>query len=289
MGANEKLKARYRAVELQRKKNDERARRNRANAADAEAIRATLHRVGAVDAWERKRFDQAAESIRADAVKRRAGHFRGLQALVEQMRGRGLTFAQIAEFVGVDVREIQAELRRTRTEGHGGRGSTASPVARSRPVVIPEGAAVTIDRISDDVETNERDYSAYDPSRCVRCDAAMLDDDVAPRRGRRRLYCSDTCRRDASAARTAAERFGAPIRVIEVPRVGASQERSAVDRGPDGPVVPVDIANRVLADSEALRTLFAQLAEQARLKKLDRATLTAARELSKAVHPLRDW
>lgn len=289
MGANEKLKARYRAVQLQRTKNEERARRDRANAADAESIRATLHRVGAVDTWERKRLDQAAENIRADAVKRRAGHFRGLQALGEQMRGRGLTFAQIAELVGIDVREIQAELRRARTDGEVGHGSTVSPAARSRHVVIPEGAAVNVDLISDGVETNEGEYNAYDPSRCVRCNAAMLDEDAAPRRGRRRLYCSDTCRRDASAARTAAERYGAPIRVIEVPRVGASHERSAVDRGPDGPVVPVDTANRVLADSEALRTLLARLAEQARLKKLDRATLTAARELSNAVHPRRDW
>lgn len=289
MGANEKLKARYRAVELQRTKNEERARRDRANAVDAESIGAALHRVSAVDTWERKRFDQAAENIRVDAAKRRAGHFRGLQALVEQMRGRGLTFAQIAELVGVDVREIQAELRRARTEGEGGGGSIVSPVARSRPVVIPEGAAVTVDPISDGVETNESEYSAYDPSRCVRCDAAMLDEDAAPRRGRRRLYCSDTCRRDASAARTAAERYGAPIRVIEVPRVAVSQERSAVNLGPDGPVVPMDPASRVLADSEALRTLLARLAEQARLKKLDRATLTAARDLSNAVHPHRDW
>lgn len=289
MGSNENLRARYRAVEFQRKKNEEQARRDRANSVDAESIGAALHRVSAVDTWERKRFDQAAEDIRADAAKRRAGQFRGLHSSVEQMRGRGLTFAQIAELVGVDVREIQAELRRARTEGEGGRGSTVSPVARSRHVVIPEGAAINVDPISDGVETNESEYNAYDPSRCVRCNAAMLDEDAAPRRGRRRLYCSDTCRRDASAARTAAERYGAPIRVIEVPRVGASQERSAVYRGPDGPVVPMDTANRVLADSEALRTLLARLAEQARLKKLDRATLTAARELSNAVHPRRDW
>lgn len=169
---------------MQRKKNEERARRDRANAVDAESIGAALHRVSAVDTWERKRFDQAAENIRADAAKRRAGQFRGLQALVEQMRGRGLTFAQIAELVGVDVREIQAELRRARTEGEGRRGSTVSPVARSRSIVIPEGAEVTVDPISDGVETNESEYSAYDPSRCVRCDAAMLDEDVAPRRGR---------------------------------------------------------------------------------------------------------
>ena len=290
MGANEKLKARYRAVELQRQKNEERARRDRANAVDAESIGAVLRRLNAVDTWERKRFDQAAENIRADAAKRRAGQFRGLQALVEQMRGRGLTSAQIAELVGVDVREILAELRRARSEGKGRPGSTVSSATRSRSAdVAPEGAAVAVDPISDGSERNESEGGAYDPTRCVRCDAVMLDAEALPRRGRRRLYCSDTCRRDASAARTAAERYGAPIRVIEVPRVAASQERSAVNLGPDGPVVPMDTATRVLADSEALRTLLARLAEQARLKKLDRATLTAARELSNAVHPHRDW
>ena len=291
MGANEKLKARYRAVELQRKKNAERARRDRANASDAESIRATLHRVGAVDTWERKRFDQAAENIRADAVKRRAGHFRGLQALVGQMRGRGLTFAQIAELVGVDVREIQAELRRARAEGEGGRGLTVSPAARSRSDVIPEGAAVTVDPIADGVETNESEDSAYDPTRCVRCDAVMLDEEPSPRprRGRRRLYCSVTCRRDASAARMAAERFGAPIRVVEVPKDVASQKQSAGTSEPHRSVAPVDVADSVLYDGEELRGLLARVTEQARLKKLDRATLTAARELSNAVHPHRDW
>ncbi|MCP3810996.1 hypothetical protein NLX62_01365 [Mycobacteriaceae bacterium Msp059] len=45
----------------------------------------------------------------------------------------------------------------------------------------------------------------------------------------------------------------------------------------------------VVEDGEALRRVLAQVAEQARLKKLDRATLTAARDLSNAVHPRRDW
>lgn len=288
MGANEKLKARYRAVELQRKKNAERARRDRANASDAESIRATLHRVGAVDSWERKRFDQAAENIRADAVKRRAGHFRGLQALVGQMRGRGLTFAQIAELVGVDVREIQAQLRRA--GGKGGHDSAISPAARSRAAeVVPEDAAVNDDPICDGVEGNESEGGAYDPTRCVRCDAVMLDEDATPRRGRRRLYCSDTCRRDASAARIAAQRYGAPIRVIEVPKAAALQKQSAGAPEPHRPVAPVDAANSVLDDGEALRGLLTRLAEQARLKKLDRATLTAARDLSNAVHPRRSW
>ncbi len=290
MGANEKLKARYRVVERQRKKSEDVARRDLANAADAESIRATLHRVGAVDAWERKRLDQAAQNICADAVRRRAGHFRGLHALVEQMRGRGLTVAQVADLVGVDRREIQAELRRAR-EGDKGTRRTKSPcAAHSRSAdVEPEGTAVTVDPISYGVERDARDGAPYDPTRCVRCDAVMLDAEAAPRRGRRRLYCSDTCRRDASAARMAAERFGKPIRVVEVPKAAAPQKQPEETPEPHRPDAPMDTASGVMEDGEALRRVLARLADQARLKKLDRATLTAARELSNAVHQHRDW
>lgn len=287
MSANEKLRARYRAVELQRKKNEERARRDRASAAGAEEIRAILHRVGAVDTWERKRFDHAAESIRADAVKRRSGHFCGLQTVVEQMRGRGQTLAQIAELAGIDVRELQIMLRRARSGDTGRQGPSASPEASGRP----DSSSIVLDPRSEDAAEGSPSGGAggYDPTRCIRCDAAMLDEDAAPRRGRRRLYCSDTCRRDASAARNAAQRYGAPIRVIEVPRAAASQKRSAETPEPRQAVAPMDAANRVLDDGEALRELLTRVAEQARLKKLDRATLTAARDLSNAVHPHRDW
>lgn len=287
MSANEKLRARYRARELQRKKNEERARRDQANAAGAEEIRAILHRVGAVDTWERKRFDHAAESIRADAVKRRSGHFRGLQAVIEQMRGRGQTLAQIAELAGLDGRELQAVLRRARSGDAGRQGRSASSGASGRPDSDPIG----LDLRSEDAPEGSpsRGAGGYDPTRCVRCDAAMLDEDAAPRRGRRRLYCSDTCRRDASAARNAAQRYGAPIRVIEVPKAAASQQRSAETPEPRQAVAPLEAAKSVLDDGETLRGLLSRLAEQARLKKLDRATLAAARELSNAVHPHRDW
>lgn len=284
MAANEKLRARYRARELQRKKNEDRARRDQANAAGAEEIRAILHRVGAVDTWERKRFDHAAESIRADAVKRRSGHFRGLQTVIEQMRGRGQTLAQIAELAGLDVRELRAVLRRARSGDAGRQG----PPASSKPSRRPD---IGLDPRSEDAaaESSSGGAGGCDPTRCIRCDAAMLDEDAAPRRGRRRLYCSDTCRRDASAARNAAQRYGAPIRVIEVPKAAASQKRSAESPEPHQAVAPMDTANRVLDDGEALRELLSRVAKQARLKKLDRATLTVARELSNAVHPHRDW
>jgi hypothetical protein len=293
MGANEKLLARRRAWEVQRKKIEERARRDRANAAGAEEIRAILHRVDAVDIWERKRLDQAAGNIRADAVKRRAGHFRRLQAVVEQMRARGQTVALIAELVGVDGREIQTALRRARTGDQGGRGSTASAVASSRPVdAVNPAVDSSVDPLPEDVPrgaTGEGVGGGHDPTRCVRCDAVMLDEDAAPRRGRRRLYCSDTCRRDASAARTAAQRHGAPIRVVEVPKVIASQELSARTGGRNEPVSQVDAVGTALDDAGVLCELLTRVAERARCKKLDRATLTAARDLSNAVHPHRSW
>lgn len=294
MGANEKLLARRRAWEAQLKKNEERARRDRANAAGAEEIRAILHRVNVVDIWECRRLDQATENIRADAVKRRSGHFRGMQTVIEQMRARGQTVAQIAELAGVDVREIQIVLRRARTADQSGRGSTASAAASSRPVdaVDPNTESVSVDPQPEDVprgSPGEGVGGGYDPTRCVRCDAVMLDEDAAPRRGRRRLYCSDTCRRDASAARTAAQRYGAPIRVVEVPKVTASQEQSEPTGRRNEPVVQVDAVGTALGDAGVLCELLTRVAEQARLKKLDRATLTAARDLSNAVHPHRSW
>jgi hypothetical protein len=295
VNSNAKLLARRRARELQAMANGKRYRRDRANADDAATIRAMLHRVGAVDTWERKRLDQAAEHIRADAAKRRAGYFSGLQAAVDQMWDRGQTLAKIAALVEVDVRDIRAALRRARTGDDGGRGSAGISIAGSRSTrpATQDARTDSGDAMSDaaDRRANGGDGAGnYDPTRCIRCDALMLDADDGPRRGRRRLYCSDACRRDASAARKAAERYGSPIRVVEVPRSGSFVEAAENAVPPTAAAVtPLDAAALILRNDEALQGLLAKLTEQARLKKLDRATLTAARELAKAVHPHRSW
>jgi hypothetical protein len=297
MNANAKLLARRRAREAQRRANEERYRRDRANADVVATIRMMLHRVGAIDKWERKRLDQAAEHVRADATKKRASYFAGLQAAVDQMRDRGQTLALIATLVEVDVREIQAALRRARTGDNLGRGLVGPPGAGSRTIRSRTQDARTDSgtRTTDTAlqrSNGDDGASSYDSARCIRCDAMMFDADDAPRRGRRRLYCSDTCRRDASAARTAAERHGSPIRVVEVPRAGSCVEQTVEKKiVPQAPaaVTPLDAADITLHNDQALRALLARLTEQARLKKLDRETLTAARELAKAVHPHRSW
>ena len=76
-----------------------------------------------------------------------------------------------------------------------------------------------------------------------------------------------------------------------MPRAGSSTERNADKAVPQTPlaVTPLDAAGITLRDDESVQAVLARVTQQARLKKLDRATLTAARELAKAVHPHRSW
>ncbi|MCV7435566.1 hypothetical protein [Mycolicibacterium bacteremicum] len=261
MSAVSKLEARHRAREAQRKMNELRAQRQRANAEDATAVRAVIGRLHDVDEWEGRRLAQTRQQVTAEAQSRRRRYFAEAGASIRYMRDRGETLASIAELVGVDVSEIRAVLHSKGTKG---------------PVAAQPGARGTA---RTDMEW----------PRCVRCDALMMDPEDRPRRGRRRLYCSDSCRRDASAARMAAERHGAPIRVIEVPRAGSFAEPEALRADPPAPVsvTALDAADIASRDEQALCLLLARLTERARRKDLDRATLTAARDLAKAVYPYR--
>ena len=258
MSAVSKLEARRRAREAQRRANEVRAHRDRANTDDAAVIRALIGRLQDVDEWEGRRLVQSRQQVKAEAQSRRSRHLADAGASINNMRGRGETLATIAELVGVDVGEIRTLLRSKGTK----------PVAAH---ARPDG--------------DRRAEAAW--PRCVRCDALMMDPDDRPRRGRRRLYCSDTCRRDSSSARRAAERHGTPIRVIEVPRAGSFAEPEAFRTDPPvaTPVTALDAADIASRDQQALRLMLARLTELARRKHLDRATLSAARDLAKAVYP----
>lgn len=199
MSAVSKLAARRRAVEAQHRANEVRAQRDRANADDATAVRALIGRLQDLDEWQARRVAQSRQQVAAEAQRRRSRYHANAGASIKDMRERGATLAAVAELVGVDVREIRALLR-----------NKAAKTVKTQPAA--RAGAWRDDRL-------DRDWP-----RCVRCDALMMDPEDRPRRGRRRLYCSDTCRRDSSAARTAAERHGTPIRVVEVPRAGFSTD-----------------------------------------------------------------
>lgn len=291
MTASEEIRARYRAVEAQRRANEKRAGNNRANIDDAASIRVLLQRLGAVDAWESMRLDQIAESIREDAAQKRVSHLVNLQTVIGRMRDRGQTIASIAGIAEVEVRDLQGALRRARASESGGQCSTRSRDGRSIRVVNGVNSSSLVLADADRLSLTATDGSNFDPNRCVRCAAVMLDPE-APRRGRPRRYCSDTCRRDASAARTAAQRYGEPIRVVEVPRAGAGAGRAEPPKNAEIPVPDIrsacDAVELALHNADAMRILLSSVAKRARRKELDRATFEAARDLAKAVHPYRD-
>ena len=86
---------------------------------------------------------------------------------------------------------------------------------------------------------------------CPRCQQALLPDD-RPRQGRRRLWCSDACRRAAHAERRAAERAGMAVRVVEVPRASpAVRVPVLVARE----LTPEELVGQVLADPNTVRRL----------------------------------
>ncbi len=290
MTASEKIRARYRAVEAQRRANEKRARNNRANVDDAASIRVLLQRLGAVDTWESTRLDQVVGDIREDAARRRVSHLVNLQTVIGRMRDRGQTIASIAGIAEVEVRVLQGVLRRARASESGDQCSTRSRNGRSIPVVNGAKSSSLVPVDADRLSRTAIDGSNFDPNRCVRCDAVMLDPEVAPRRGRPRRYCSDTCRRDASAARTAAQRYGEPIRVVEVPHAGAGRAEPRKNAEMPAPDIrsACDAVELALHNADAMRILLSSVAKRARRKELDRATFEAARDLAKAVHPYRD-
>jgi hypothetical protein len=119
---------------------------------------------------------------------------------------------------------------------------------------------------------------------CPRC-GASLPPDFGPRRGRRRIWCSDRCRRDAHAERAAAARSDQPVRVIEVPRTVPGLIGPIVVTRPSDALSPAEAAARVLANPTALGYVLDSLTRQAREKRLDRNVQNAALELAKTLMP----
>ena len=264
MAAVSKLEARRRAWEAHCRAIESRAQRDRANTADATAVRTLIGRLQDVDEWQARRVAQSRQQVEAEAQLRCSRYYADACASIKDMRERGATLAAVAELVGVDVREIRALLR-----------SKAAKTVKAQPAARA-GAG--------------RDARAdTEWPRCVRCDALMMDREDRPRRGRRRLYCSDTCRRDSSAARMAAERHGTPIRVVEVPRAGSDTDLDTTPRDSPAsvPISALDAADIASRDERALCALLVSLTERARRKDLERATLTATRDLAKVVYPYR--
>lgn len=122
-----------------------------------------------------------------------------------------------------------------------------------------------------------------DPA-CPRCgqpvDGPLPGD--GPRRGRRKIWCSTTCRRAAHAERAAAQRAGLAIQVVEVPRRSPAIIRPVLVPRPP---TTADIELHLLDDAYNCAWFLNQLTARARKNELDSQVLRAARDLAHVLLP----
>ncbi len=114
---------------------------------------------------------------------------------------------------------------------------------------------------------------------CPRCGAA-LPPEAGPRRGRRRVWCSQNCRRAAHAARANAEQGSQLIRVVEVPRSTPVLIKPLIV---PRPMTSGEAAQRVLTDTDALSQVLRVLAARVRNGELPAGLAADARELARAI------
>lgn len=114
---------------------------------------------------------------------------------------------------------------------------------------------------------------------CPRCGSVLPPVD-GPQRGRRRVWCSQDCRRSAHAERAGAELGSQPVRAVEVPRaVPAFIKPVMVPR----PLTSSESADLVLGNSEALQHVLRGLTARVRAEGLGPDLYGDAVELAQAV------
>lgn len=114
---------------------------------------------------------------------------------------------------------------------------------------------------------------------CPRC-GAPLPPEAGPRRGRRRVWCSQNCRRAAHAERASAEQGSQPVRVVEVPRCAPVLIKPLIV---PRPMTSAEAAQRVLTDTEALGQVLRALTARVRNGELPGDLAANAHELARAI------
>lgn len=120
------------------------------------------------------------------------------------------------------------------------------------------------------------------PQKCPRCDTELPAEWDVRRRGRRRVWCSNKCRRAAHTERLAAERAGMAVQVVEVPRgLPVLPRIVAVPRE----LTSAELAYQMLDDPEALETVLRWLTARAAAKKLDKRVRAECLRLAHVLLP----
>ena len=142
-----KLEARRRAVEANRRANEARAARDKANIDDATNFLYEVGKVAEVEVWKKERLAQLREQVDAEAAKRVATHRAKAGAWVASMQGRGETLTTIAARTDVGIGIVRAMLRHApkAEKSTPSNGSHALGVGGAGDGAHPEGPAASND------------------------------------------------------------------------------------------------------------------------------------------------
>ncbi|MGP4057738.1 hypothetical protein ACTWP6_23430 [Mycobacterium sp. 4D054] len=106
-----KLEARRRAVEANRRANEARAARDKANIKDATTFMYEVGKIAEVEQWKKERLAQLRAQVDAEAAKKVADHRAKAGAAVARMQDRGETLTTIAENTDVGIGVVRTMLR----------------------------------------------------------------------------------------------------------------------------------------------------------------------------------
>lgn len=106
-----KLEARRRAVEANRRANEARAARDKANIKDATTFMYEVGKIAEVEAWKKERLAQLREQVDAEAARKVATHRAKAGAAVARMQDRGETLTTIAANTDVGIGIVRTMLR----------------------------------------------------------------------------------------------------------------------------------------------------------------------------------
>lgn len=105
------MEARRRAVEANRRGNEARAARDKANIKDATTFMYEVGKIAEVEQWKKERLAQLRAQVDAEAAKKVANHRATAGAAVARMQNRGETLTTIAANTEIAIGIVRTMLR----------------------------------------------------------------------------------------------------------------------------------------------------------------------------------
>jgi hypothetical protein len=129
-------------VEANRRANEARAARDKANIKDATTFMYEVGKIAEVEQWKKERLAQLREQVDAEAAKKVATHRAKAGAAVARMQDRGETLTTIATNTDVGIGIVRTMLRHAPKDEKAAASTGSHPVGGSGAMPDPPSGRV---------------------------------------------------------------------------------------------------------------------------------------------------